>query len=130
LLKNVRAALLERGEAPRPDKRQQTLMIDGVYRLQNGEPAFDYVAPPTPEELARLRERIAKRVMGVLTRCDDVTEESGVLVLETGQGDEALAPLQAAASSYRIAWQFVEKRSGGCRARRKTARKRSLHGSK
>jgi hypothetical protein len=69
-----------------------SLVIDGVYRLQNGEPAFDYVAPPTPEELARLLERIAKRVMGVLTRCDDVTEESGVPVLE------AVVSLQAAAN--------------------------------
>jgi hypothetical protein len=80
-----------------------SLVIDGVYRLVNGKPVFEYVAPPTPEELARLLERIAKRVLGVLTRCGDVTEESGVPVLEGGQGDEALAPLQVAASSYRIA---------------------------
>jgi hypothetical protein len=75
------------------------LVIEGVYRPQNGKPVFEYVEPPTPEELARLLERIAMRVMGVLTRCGDVTEESGVPVFETGQGDEALAPLQVPATA-------------------------------
>ncbi len=80
-----------------------SLVIDGVYRLRGDKPTFQYVAAPTTEEMARLVERIAKRMMKLLARRGYLIEEEGVGYLEAGEGDEALGPLQAAACSYRIA---------------------------
>ena len=80
-----------------------SLVIDGVYCLRGGKATFQYVAAPTTEEMARLVERIAMRVMRLLTRRGYLIEEDGVAVLEKGEGDETLEPLQAAACSYRIA---------------------------
>ncbi len=80
-----------------------SLVIDGIYRLRGGKPVFEYVAAPSTEEMARLVERIAKRVMKLLTRRGYLIEEEGVTYLEAGEGEESLGPLHAAACNYRIA---------------------------
>ena len=80
-----------------------SLVLDGVYRIENGQPLFHPVAPPTTAELARLLERIVQRVLALLTRRGYWVEDHDAGYLEVPQSDEVLAPLQAAACSYRIA---------------------------
>ncbi len=80
------------------------LMLDGVYRLTDGAPVFQAVPAPTPRELQTLLTRIIKRVLKVLTRKGALIEDApDSLYLADTDGDPALAPLQAAASTYRIA---------------------------
>ncbi len=55
-----------------------SLVIDGIYRRCGSKPVFEYVAAPTTEEMARLAERIAKRVMKLLTHRGYLFEEEGV----------------------------------------------------
>ena len=80
------------------------LMLDGVYRLTDGAPIFDAVPAPTPHELETLLTRIIKRVLKVLTRKGALVEDTPEnLYLADTEHDPALAPLHAAASTYRIA---------------------------
>ena len=44
------------------------LVLDGVYRIQNGEPEFHRVKTPTAEQLHTLLGQIIKRIMKALTR--------------------------------------------------------------
>jgi len=86
------------------------LMLDGVYRLTDGGPVFQAVPAPTTDQLQTLLTRIIKRVMKVLTRQGALIEEtSGIPYLADSDHDPALAPLQAAACTYRIA---LESRAG------------------
>jgi hypothetical protein len=59
-------------------------------------------APPT-RELQTLLSRIIKRTMRLLTRKGYLIEEQGMTYLAATSADTALAPLQAAACTYRIA---------------------------
>jgi hypothetical protein len=80
------------------------LVLDGVYRITDGAPVFQAVPAPTPEQLETLLTRIIKRVLRVLTRKGALIEESSEnLYLADPDRDPALAPLHAAASTYRIA---------------------------
>ena len=80
------------------------LMLEGVYRLTDGVPVFQAVPALTTEQLQTLLTRIIKRVLSVLTRKGALIEEApGTPYLADTDGDPALAPLQAAASTYRIA---------------------------
>jgi hypothetical protein len=86
------------------------LVLDGVYRCDaDGVPAFVEAEAPTEDELHALLQTVITRLMKMLTR-------QGVLVEDMGQtyvaepdadGDEArtLRPLQAAAGTYRIAFE-------------------------
>ena len=80
------------------------LMLDGVYRLTDRQPVFQAVSAPTFEQLQTLLTRIIKRVMKVLTRKGALIEEAaGIPYLADTDHDVALAPLHAAACTYRIA---------------------------
>lgn len=90
------------------------LVLDGVYRMQNGVPEFCTVHTPTTEQLQRLLSQIIQRIMKALTRHGALIEEEGMTYLADIESDAALAPLQSAACTYRIA-QRVHK--FGCRFR-------------
>ncbi len=80
------------------------LMLDGGYRLTDGVPVFQSVPAPTAEQLQALLTRIITRLLKVLTRQGALIEEdTGIPYLADPDGDPALAPLHAAACTYRIA---------------------------
>jgi len=74
-----------------------SLVLDGVYRIENGQPVFHPVASPTTAELAHLLERIVQRVLALLTRRGYWVEDHDTAYLQELNPDEALSPLQAAA---------------------------------
>ena len=78
-------------------------MLDGVYRNCDGVPVFHEAAAPTNEELEALLLKIITRVMRLLTRQGSLIEEQGMTYLAEAHTDRALAPLQAASCTYRIA---------------------------
>ncbi|MGH8607280.1 MAG: transposase zinc-binding domain-containing protein, partial [Gammaproteobacteria bacterium] len=80
------------------------LVLDGVYRASEGVPVFHPVRAPTPGELQTILTRIIKRLMRLLTRQGYLIEEQGMTYLEDTDPEAALAPLQAAACTYRIAF--------------------------
>ena len=80
------------------------LMLDGVYRLTDGVPIFQPVPAPTADQLQALLTRIITRLLKMLTRQGALMEEvSEIPYLTNPDADPALAPLQAAACTYRIA---------------------------
>lgn len=79
------------------------LVLDGVYRIQNGMPEFHNARSPTTEQLQALLSQIIQRVMKALTRHGALIEEEGMTYLAEIESDVALAPLQSAACTYRIA---------------------------
>ncbi len=79
-------------------------MLDGVYRTTSGVPVFHSVRAPTPSgELKALLSRIIKRLLQLLTRKGYLIEEQGMTCLAETDPHTALAPLQSAACTYRIA---------------------------
>jgi len=80
------------------------LLLDGVYRLTDGVPVFQPVPAPTMEQLQPLLPRIITRLLKMLTRQGALIEEdTGIPSLADPDHDPALAPLHAAACTYRIA---------------------------
>jgi hypothetical protein len=79
------------------------LVLDGVYRMQNGVPEFYSVHTPTTEQLQSLLSQIIQRIMKALTRNGALIEEEGMSYLAGMETDAALAPLQSAVCTYRIA---------------------------
>ncbi len=79
------------------------LVLDGVYRTTEGVPVFHPAPTPTAGELQALLSRIIKRLLRLLTRKGYLNEEQGMTYLASPDPDSALAPLQAAACTYRIA---------------------------
>ena len=80
------------------------LMLDGVYRLTDGDPVFQPVPAPTTDQLQALLTRIITRLLKTLTRHGALMEEdTEIPYLTNPDADPALAPLQAAACTYRIA---------------------------
>ena len=79
------------------------LVLDGVYHIQGGVPAFHGVRTPTAEQLQTLLGQIIQRIMKALTRHGALIEEEGRTFLADMEADTALAPLQSAACTYRIA---------------------------
>ena len=79
------------------------LVLDGVYRITEGAPAFHPVPAPTAEQLQVLLTRIMRRLMKFLTRKGFLIEEQGMSYLADTDPDTALGPLRAAACTYRIA---------------------------
>jgi hypothetical protein len=78
-------------------------VLDGVYRTTEGVPVFHSVRAPTAEQLQALLTRIIKCIMTLLTRKGYLVEEPGMTYLAETDPDLALAPLQSAACTYRIA---------------------------
>ncbi len=79
------------------------LVLDGVYRVQNGAAEFHSARSPTTEQLQRLLSQIIQRIMKALTRNGALIEEEGMSYLAEMETDAALSPLQSAACTYRIA---------------------------
>ncbi|MGH8604679.1 MAG: transposase, partial [Gammaproteobacteria bacterium] len=79
------------------------LVLDGVYRSTEGVPVFHEVRAPTVGQLQALLTRIMKRIMKLLTREGYLIEEQGMTYLGDTDPEAALAPLQQAACTYRIA---------------------------
>ncbi len=79
------------------------LFLDGVYCATDQGPVFHPVRAPTDEQLHTLLHQIIKRIMKLLTRRGYLFEEQGVRYLADTETDTALAPLQSAACTYRIA---------------------------
>ena len=80
-------------------------MLDEVYRTTEGVPVFHEVRVPTAGELQGLLNRIIKRLMKFLTRKGFLIEEQGMTYLCETDPDPALGSLQAAACTYRIAFE-------------------------
>lgn len=102
------------------------LVLDGVYRIQNGMPEFHSVRTPTAEQLQSLLNQIIKRIMKALTRHGALIEEEGMTYLAEMETDAALTPLQSAACTYRIA---LGPRAGQKVLTLKTASTQSTHRS-
>ena len=79
------------------------LFLDGVYRVDGDVPVFQPVPTPTNEQLRILLSRIVKRIMKLLTRKGYLLEEEGMIYMAEIEPNTALAPLQSAACTYRIA---------------------------
>ncbi len=79
------------------------LVLDWVYRMQNGVPEFCTVHPQATEQLQGLLSQIIQRIMEALTRHGALIEEEGMTYLADIESDAALAQLASAACTYRIA---------------------------
>ena len=79
------------------------LLLDGVYRFTESGPVFQAIPAPSTEQLQTVLSRLVKRVLKSLTRKGALIEEQGLPYLVDPDGDPALAPLHAAACTYRIA---------------------------
>ncbi|MGH8549012.1 MAG: transposase [Methylococcales bacterium] len=79
------------------------LFLDGVYRIEGRVPVFQPERARTAEQLHTLLSQIIKRIMKLLTRRGYLIEEYGMTYLAETDSDLAVAPLQSAACTYRIA---------------------------
>ena len=80
------------------------LLLDGVYRLTDGVPIFQPAPAPTTDQLQTILTRIITRLLKRLTRHGALIEEDPEMpYLTNPDADPALAPLHAAACTYRIA---------------------------
>jgi ribosomal protein S27E len=79
------------------------LVLDGVYDTTGEVAVFHPVRAPTPEQLNTLLNQIIRRVMKLLTRQGYLVEEQDMIFMAETQTDAAMAPLQSAACTYRIA---------------------------
>ena len=80
------------------------LVLDGVYRVTAGGPEFHAARAPTAEQFQALLIQMIKRLMRLLTRQGYLVEEERMTYLTNPEADSALAPLQQAACTYRIAF--------------------------
>jgi hypothetical protein len=84
------------------------LVLDGVYPTSEdeGAPVFIKIAAPSHEQLQTLLHKIIKRTPRLLSRLGHLIEEDGITCLTRSESfdlDNVMAPLQAAASTWRIA---------------------------
>lgn len=80
------------------------LFLDGAYRDLAGRAVFAPVVGPSEEQLKGVLERIIEQLMKCLVRQGTLIEEQGQHYLQAPEvTDPALAPLHAAACTYRIA---------------------------
>jgi len=80
------------------------LLLDGVYRLTDDGPIFQTIPAPTTDQLQTVLTRIITRLLKTLTRHGALmAENTEIPYLTTPDADPALAPLHAAACTYRIA---------------------------
>ena len=91
------------GSAANLNLHLHCLVLDGVYRLTEGEPVFQSACAPTAEQLHGLLDKIIVRVMRLLTRRGLLIEEHGEQTFAAIEADPALSPLQWASCTYRIA---------------------------
>jgi Putative transposase len=83
------------------------LVLDGVYHTgEDGAPVFLEAAAPSREQLQALLGKLITRILRLLTRLGHLIEEDGITYLarnDTLDPHDTMAPLQAAASTWRIA---------------------------
>jgi hypothetical protein len=79
------------------------LVLDGVYRSNDGAAIFHEVPAPTIEELQALLAKIISRIMRLLTRQGFLIEEQGMTYLAEADRESSLLSLQAASCTYRLA---------------------------
>jgi hypothetical protein len=72
-------------------------------RTRGAGAALSAAGGPTTGQLQALLSRIIKRLMRLLTRQGYLVAEQGITYLADTDPESALAPLQAAACTYRIA---------------------------
>ena len=78
-------------------------MLDGVYHLTDGVPVFQAIPSPTTAQLQALLTRIITRLLKAFTRHGALmAEDTEIPYLTNPDADPALAPLHAAACTYRI----------------------------
>ncbi|WP_166485021.1 transposase [Nitrosomonas eutropha] len=75
------------------------LVLDGVYRVQNGTAEFHGARSPMAEQLQSLLSQIIQRIMKALIRHGALIEEE-ITYLAEMETDAALAPLQSAACTW------------------------------
>ena len=68
------------------------LVLDGVYRRTEGEPAFQAARASTGAELESLLAKIIARLMKMLTRLGYLVEEQGMIYMADIDPDNALTP--------------------------------------
>jgi hypothetical protein len=96
------------GSAANLNTHLHALVLDGVYQTgeAEGTPLFIEAAAPSNAQLQTLLDKIIRRILKLLTRLGHLIEEDGVPYLarsESADPDDVMAPLQAAASTWRIA---------------------------
>ena len=96
------------GSAANLNTHLHALVLDGVYHTSAdaGAPVFIEACAPSHEQLQTLLDKIIRRILKLLTRLGHLIEEDGLTYLarsESIDADDVLAPLQAAASTWRIA---------------------------
>lgn len=96
------------GSAANLNTHLHALALDGVYQTvgEDDAPRFIEATTPTQAQLQTLLDQIIRRIVKLLTRQGHLIEEEGVTYLartESIDPDNALAPLQAAATTWRIA---------------------------
>jgi len=92
------------GSAANLNSHLHCLVLDGVYRRNEGEPIFEQARAPSRDELQGLLDKIVARPMKMLTRLGYLVEEHGMTYLADADADNPLASLQAASCTYRIAF--------------------------
>jgi len=92
------------GSAANLNIHLHSLMLDGVYRVTDSGPVFQPVPAPTTEQLQTVLTRIITRLLKTLTRHGALmADDTEMPYLTDPEADPALAPLHAAACTYRIA---------------------------
>ena len=96
------------GSAANLNTHLHALVLDGVYQssADGGAPVFIEATAPGNEPLQTLLDKIIRRILKLLTRLGHLIEEDGITYLARGENldpDEVMVPLQAAASTWRIA---------------------------
>jgi len=107
---HVLSAVRRFGSATNLNTHLHALVLDGVYQTTDntgeGAPVFHPASASCDEQLQTLLDNIIRRSVRLLTRLGRLIEEEGITYLaRTGDidPDNVVAPLQAAASTYRIA---------------------------
>jgi Putative transposase len=96
------------GSAANLNTHLHALVLDDVYPSSDdeGAPVFIEVPAPNHGQLQTLLDKIIRRILRLLTRLGHLIEEDGITYLARSDNidpDEVMAPLQAAASTSRIA---------------------------
>jgi hypothetical protein len=96
------------GSAANLNTHLHALVLDGVYQTGDDADAPVFMQAPAPnnEQLQTLLNKIIHRILKLLTRLGHLIEEDGITYLARSENidpDNVMAPLQAAASTWRIA---------------------------
>lgn len=96
------------GSAANLNTHLHALVLDGIYQTgeDKGTPVFMEAPASNNEQLQTLLDKIIRRILKLLTRLGHLIEEDGLTYMARSESldpDNVMAPLQAAASTWRIA---------------------------